>query len=169
MRFQVRRIAAAAVALVATLAVLFGMQRWLFQTQTSVPLQQQLERVPGVRKVTLDFSTSPGVVHVTLGRVSDIETTYADLATHVQALASGASMDVAGTPDRLIAAAAQDLSFSIAQGLATGQFVAMRSQVLSEAKRDHVVARIYINQQNVYLALYDQAHAAYFIYPREAK
>ena len=169
MRFQVRRIAAAAVALLATLAVLFGMQRWLFQTQTSVPLQQQLERVPGVKNVRLDFTASPGVVHVTLGRVSDIESTYTDLASHVQALASGATIEIAGSSDQRISAAAQDLSFSIAQGLATGQFVAMRSQVLSEAKLDHVVARVYIDQQNVYLALYDQGHSAYFIYPREAK
>lgn len=169
MRFQVRRIAAAAVALLATLAVLLGMQRWLFQTQTSAPLKLQIERVRGVRKVTLDFSKSPGVVHVTLGRVNDIETTYRDLAAHVENLAPGAAVDVSGTSDAHLAAVAQDLSFSIAQGLATGQFVAMRSDALAEARRDHVVAHIYIDQQDVYLALYDQTHAAYFIYPREAK
>ncbi len=169
MRFQVRRIAAAALALLATLAVLFGMQRWLFQTQTSVPLKAQIERVPGVRSVTLDFSKSPGVVKVKLGRVGDIETTYSNLTAHVQAMAPGAEVKVSGTPDRQITAAAQDVSFSIAQGLATGQFVAMRAQVLDQAKRDHVDASIYIDQQNVYLALYDKAHAAYFIYPREAK
>ena len=169
MRFQARRIAAAAVALVATLAVLFGLQRWLFQTQTSTPLEQQLKHVAGVRRVTLDFARSPGTVHVTLSRVSDIETTYTALAARVAALAPGAAIVVAGTSDGRIAAAAQDLSFPIAQGLATGQFVAMRQNVLDDARRDRVTARIYIDQQNVYLALYDQAHTAYFIYPREAK
>ena len=169
MRFQVRRIAAAAVALVATLAVLLGMQRWLFQTQTSTPLQRQLEHVTGVREVTLDFARSPGVVHVTLARVSDIETTYAALAARVETLAPGAAVEVAGTSDGRIAAAAQDLSFPIAQGLATGQFVAMRRNVLADSGRDHVTARIYIDQRNVYLALYDRANAAYYVYPREAK
>ena len=169
MRFQVRRIAAAAAALLVALGVLFGLQRWLFQTQTSAPLKMQLERIAGVRKVTLDFARSPGVVHVTLGRVNDIQTTYLALAAHVQALAPGAALDVAGTSDGLLSSAAQDLSFSIAQGLATGHFVAMRTEALAEAGRVHVLARLYIDQQNVYLALYDKTHAAYFIYPREAK
>ena len=169
MRFQVRRIAAGAVALLVTLAALFGLQRWMFQTQTTAPLQTELERVPGVRKVTLDFAQSPGAVHVTLGRVSDIQTTYVSLAARVAHLAPGAAVDVVGTSDSALAAAAQDLSFPIAQGLATGQFVAMRAGVLSAALRDRVEAHVYIDQQNVYLAIYDKAHAAYFIYPREAK
>ena len=83
MRFQVRRIAAAAAALILTLAALFGLQRWIFQTQTSAPLKTQLERVAGVRSVKLDFANLPGVVHVALRRVPDIETTYARLAAHI--------------------------------------------------------------------------------------
>lgn len=169
MRFQVRRIAAAAAALLVTLAVLFGAQRWLFQTQTSTPLQQALQKTAGVQRVSLDFAQSPGTVEVTLGRVADLETTYQALSRRVQALASGATIVVRGSPDGRLDAAAQDLSFSIAQGLATGQFVAMRQDVLAGARRDGVEARIYIDQQNVYLALYDPAHVAYYIYPREAK
>lgn len=169
MRFQVRRIAAGAVALLVTLAALFGLQRWMFQTQTTAPLQSELERMPGVRKVSLDFAQSPGTVHVTLGRVNDIQTTYESLTTRVDRLVPGATVDVVGLSDPRLSAAAQDLSFPIAQGLATGRFVAMRAGVLSAAQHDGVQARIYIDQQNVYLALYDQAHAAYFIYPREAK
>ena len=169
MRFQVRRIAAAAAALILTLAALFGLQRWIFQTQTSAPLKTQLERVAGARSVKLDFANLPGVVHVDLRRVPDIETTYARLAAHIEALAPGAALDIAGTSDARIAAAAQDLSFSIAQGLATGQFVAMRQNVLAQAGRAKVVARVYIDQKNVYLALYDKTHADYFVYPRGAK
>ena len=45
----------------------------------------------------------------------------------------------------------------------------MRRDVIAQATRDGVRARIYIDAHNVYLALYDGAHAGYFIYPREAK
>jgi hypothetical protein len=155
--------------LLVTLAALFGLQRWMFQTQTTAPLQAELERMPGVRKVALDFAQSPGTVHVTLGRVSDLQTTYESLAARVAHLAPGAAVDVVGSSDPKLSSAAQDLSFPIAQGLATGQFVAMRAGVLTAARRVGVEARIYIDQQDVYLALYDRAHAAYFIYPREAK
>jgi len=169
LRFQVRYVAAAAAALLVTLGLLLAGQRWLFSAQTTQPLQAQLERVPGVKSVALDFAQQPGVVHVTLSRVPDLETTYQDIDARVQALAPGATITLPTPTEPRLRSAEQDLSFYVAQGLATGQFVGMRRDVIAQATRDGVRARIYIDAHNVYLALYDGAHAGYFIYPREAK
>lgn len=169
MRLQARRVAVLGVALTLTLGALFGMQHWLFLTQTKLPLQTQLERLPEVSHVSLNLSSASPSVSVTLRSVPNLEETYASISKTVQHLAPGAALHISGTSDKALANAAQILSFPVEQGIATGQFVEMRKDVLQEASNLHVKARIYVDSQNVYLALYDQDKSAYFIYSRGAK
>lgn len=168
-RLQARRVAVLTLALALTLAILFGLQRWLFLTQTKLPLQTQLQKLPYVQRVTLQLSGASPAVIVTLGDVGDLESTYQTLLGRVRAMAPGAALRVQGHSDARLAAADETLNFPIEQALADGQFVAMRQDVLQEAAKLKVTARIYVDGQNVYLALYDRGHAAYFIYPRGGK
>ncbi|MDA8345749.1 MAG: hypothetical protein M0Z66_09735 [Thermaerobacter sp.] len=169
MRLQVRRVAVLAIALALTLGVLFGLQHWIFLTQTKMPLQAQLERMSQVKRVTLNLSSSTPSVNVVLGSVADLETTYQSIEAKVQKLAPGAALHIAGGTDKALTNASQVLSFPVEQGMVTGQFVEMRQDVVHDASNLHVTARIYVDSQNVYLALYDHDKAAYFIYSRGAK
>lgn len=169
MRLQARRLAVLALALALTLAVLFGLQRWIFLTQTKMPLKSRLEHSPNVQSVTLQLQGQSPTVEVTLGKVANLESTYQLLLGRVRASSPGATLHVQGHPDARLTTAQQQLSFPIQQALSDGQFIAMRQNVLQEAHSLGVQASIYIDQHNVYLALYDQGHDAYFIYPRGGK
>jgi len=169
MRPQARRIAVAILALAATFAVLFFAQRLLFATQTQAPLKQRLLTVPQVESVSLELSASPQVVLVTLGRVADLHETAQTLTEKIKAFAPEATLRVRGHADATLSSAEEDLSFPVQQGLASGQFVEMRQEVLQEAMKLQVTARIYIDANDVDLALYDRGHAAYYIYPRGGK
>ena len=169
MRVPVRRVVVLAVALALTLGILFGLQHWIFLTQTSQPLQSQLQKMPHVKKVTLNLSSSSPSVNIVLGSVPDLETTYHSIAAKVQQASPGTAVHLAGSSAQVLANADQVLSFPIEQGMATGQFVTMRQDVLQEAANLHVTARVYVDSRNVYLALYEHGQAAYFIYSRGAK
>jgi hypothetical protein len=169
MRLQVRRVAVLAIALAVTLSVLFGVQHWLFLTQTQAPLQAQLDHLPSVRGVTLNLSQSSPNVVVTLGSVPDLESSYQAIEAKVHDLSPGAALTIKGASSSTFTTAEQVLSFPIEQGIATGQFVEMRKDVLQDAANLHMTTHVYVDSQNVYLALYRHGQAAYFVYPRGAK
>ncbi len=169
MRLQVRRVAVLAIALAVTLSVLFGVQHWLFLTQTQTPLQTQLDHLPSVRGVTLNLSQASPNVIVTLGSVPDLETAYQAIEAKVHDLSPGAALTIKGASTQTFTNADQILSFPVEQGIATGQFVEMRKDVLQDAAKLHLTARVYVDSQNVYLALYSHGQAAYFVYSRGAK
>lgn len=166
MRVPVRRVAVLALALALTLGALFGAQHWLFLTQTKAPLQTEIRRLHGVTAVTLNLTASSPSVTVRLGNVSNLQSTYQTISQKIHSLAPGATLKVQGTSDAALANAAQVLSFAIEQGIATGQFVQMRKDVLSEAAKLHITAKVYVDSKYVYVALYDHSRSAYFVYSR---
>lgn len=169
MRLQPRRVAVMFLSMVVVVGVLYGLQRWVYVSQTRNPLTEALKRSPVVQKVALNLAASPPTVTATLKNVPDLMATYHELAETLHGFVANAQLEVLGHSDAKLHTAYEALSFPIEQGLATGHFVEMQSAVASEAPRLGVQAKIYIDAQNVYLALYDTPNAAYYIYPRGGK
>lgn len=166
MRLQPRRVAVMLLSMVVVVGLLYGLQRWFFVSQTRNPLATKLMHAPAVAHVSLQLGASPPSVTVTLRRIPDLRSTYQNLLNTLHDYVPGAHLEVLGRTDSKIQSASEALSFPIQQGLATGQFMAMQSNVTKAAARLGIAAKIYIDAQNVYLALYDSGHAGYFVYPR---
>lgn len=166
MRLQPRRVAVMFLSMLIVVGTLYGLQRWIFVSQTSNPLARALRHEADVQRVALDLTASPPTVTVTLHRVTDLMQTYRHIEQTINAYVPGARLEVLGRPDAKLQSAFETLSFPIEEGLATGNFLAMQGTVLRQAHRLGIGARLYIDAQNVYLALYDASHAAYYVYSR---
>lgn len=169
MRLQPRRVAVMFLSMIVVVGVLYGLQRWVYVSQTRNPLSEALKHSPVVQKVTLNLAASTPTVTATLKNVPDLMTTYHELQETLRGYVLNAQLEVLGHPDAKLHSAYESLSFPIEQGLATGHFVQMQSAVMNDTRRLGVQAKVYIDAQNVYLALYDTSHAAYYIYPRGGK
>lgn len=164
----VRQGLVAFVALIATLGVLWGFTTLDHYQSTIQPLQQALQKASGVKKVSL-VGDNGNTVKVTMGKVADFETTYDKVADASSLYLNSPTIVVVSHPDAKLQSAVEELSFPIEQGLALGKFVDMRSQVMAEAAKLHVHADLYIDNHNVYLALYDGSHYLYHVFPRGGK
>lgn len=156
--------------LVVTLGLLLGGQAVARWGTVAHPLDQAFRQDHHVVSFTLEQNTTPPTVDIKLGRVQNLEQAGQRLFNEAD-LVFGAGnyvLNVSGNPDAKLTNLANGLSFVIAQGLATGQYVTMEQAVQRAAKAQHVTADLYLDSNNLYLALYDGAHDQYEILPRDA-
>lgn len=141
-------------ALILTLALLFGGFQ-AYQTYALVrPLEFQLTHIADVRSASvLIQGTAPEIV-VSLGRVADLQTTYAQIEAQVEnSLGTTASIKLLDHPSPSLDTLYESLELILLQGINHGDYVSMVPEAVRAAAADGVRARVTMNGQYVFVQL----------------
>ncbi|MDA8193184.1 MAG: hypothetical protein M0Z53_04175 [Thermaerobacter sp.] len=164
MRVTVKQALISGIAAATTLAALLSAD-WVYRTSVvRMPLQQAVARIPGVQRAMMPSA----------GRLSVQIRPSADLMAVSQAVNATAARVLGHAPPALLiedhpsaqlTALAGQLRFVVAQGEATGQYVAMRRTILREATQAGAQAVVEMGNAHLYLTLHRGPNVLYQILP----
>lgn len=163
LKLSPKQVFAGLLALAVTLGVLFLGQRVYQTTVVQSPLTANLGTIQGVRQVSLQHNT------VTV-RVSP----HANLMGVYQAVVHRATTSlghapqkvvIVGHPDPTLTHLANNISFVVAQGEATGQFVAMKQAITNMAQKVGVTSSLQLDGHHLYATFTSHQHVLYDVIP----
>jgi hypothetical protein len=153
--------------LLATFALLAAVTSLIRFTRVLVPTRAAIARLPGVRSVaTTSLPDGSTVVRVRLGRVADFMSLLAEIRGEIPPALGPYRLVVLDRPDPRLEGQLRTDAFAVEQGLATGQFVAMRRELLAMGRSAHIRTAVEIDADAVYLSLYDGDHYVYQVFQK---
>jgi len=153
--WQGLRIKAVLAALAIGLLCLFGGQ-WLYEEYGyQQSLQQALQQHPQVADFTAEEQNGRLVVTIRLRSPDNLMPAYKELRNLVgEALGSRPFViEIADNRDAVLEEVFYRSQFAVYQALAQGSFKEMEAEVSANAREAGVQARIYIDNENIYLTL----------------
>lgn len=154
--------------LVATVAGL-GVGQVLYRLQTvDRPLKAFLVGVPEVKSFNVQRDAEGTTIEVKLGPVSDLRTTYSTIVKGLEKVSkSPTKVVVTDNRDSALDQAYYRMHFSIQESLQRGTFTAAEDAVSREAAAAQLkTARLYVDNDRVYLQLSDGDHYLYEVLSR---
>ncbi len=163
MKVSAKQVFTAIIAMICTLGVLWGGQRLYQTTVVQTPLMASLGAIHGVTEATMNG----GRVTVRMRAGSDLMSVYRTVWQAAdQALGHApASVTIVSHPDATLNAVSASAQFIIAQGEATGQFVAMRDNLVHLAGAHQASASVELGSHHLYLTFHHQGAVLYEVVP----
>lgn len=153
-------------ALILTLAVLFGGLQIYRNYALIRPLEWQLRHIPSVESAQIQTTSSGPVALVQLGRVTDLQTAYKQIANDVyNTFGSPIGIVLKDRRSPALVAADEELGPILLQGLTQGAYVPMIQQFDRAAAKRHIVARVTMDARNVFVQMSQGSHYLYDILP----
>lgn len=163
MQVSVKQVFTALIVMICTLGVLFGGQRLYQTTVVQSPLVASLGTIAGVRtahlkqgRVTVQMGPGADLMKVyrAVYRAADEKLGHAPVAINVENHSSTALNQVA-----------QSAAFMVAQGEATGEYVAMQTNIQKLAARHGMSARVELGTHHLYLTFRQRGRVLYQVIP----
>jgi hypothetical protein len=148
------RIVPTIVALLVSLAILFG--GWVGYRNFGLvqPVEQELLKIPNVKQADVAVSTQNRVVKIKLSDVKDLQTTYHSIRNVViQSLGSGTQIQVIDNRSADLTDFYQSLQPILFEGLHKGNYSEMIQTIANLSKQKDVQARVTMDTNNVYIQL----------------
>ncbi|MCY0879843.1 MAG: hypothetical protein OWU84_13010 [Firmicutes bacterium] len=163
MRVSVRQVLVTFAAMILTVTALLVGQRLYQATAVNSPLLTSLGAIPGVRRARVTGST----VTIALDPHANLMQVYEEVSAAATHLLGDppARIVVVNHPDPTLTNLANNVAFVVAQGEATGQFVAMKNTIQSMATHDQVSAVVELGTRHLYLTFRHQGHVLYDVFP----
>ncbi len=163
MKFSVKQIFTVLISMLLTLALLFVGQRVYRATAVETPLVSNLSRVAGVSQARLEGNSV--VVRIKPG--ADLMTVYRDVAAQAKATTghAPAKIDIVSHADVTLAQLQKDVPFIIAQGEATGQFMAMKTSIVAMARQHQAGVTVELGAHHLYLTFSHHHRVLYDVVP----
>jgi hypothetical protein len=166
-RISLRQIFTTVATVALTLSVLYAGQQFYNRTAVSMPLARAVQTVPGVARAAVTGQGGNLTVKIWLKPSATLAVVYPEVVGAARRAAGQAvAVTVAddATPGERATYAL--MRFIIAQGEATGQYVAMLSAVQTTARRHGERATLVLGNQNLFLTLVDgQGHRLLAVLP----
>ncbi|MBX5466725.1 MAG: hypothetical protein K6U14_04410 [Firmicutes bacterium] len=158
MKLSVKQIVVMALTFLLTVGIL-RLGQWLYtQSAIDAPLLQAVRAVPGVQSATW---LNPDTLTIALSPSADLMATYEAVKLRASALGMTVTPVVApGRPDAVLRQLDNQIHFAVAQGEATGQYVAMDQAILAMARARGVTASVELGQSHLFITL--RRGAAYY-------
>ncbi len=156
MKFSIREFLLTVVVAALTVALLWGGQRLYQNSAVRSPLVRSVETVPGVQSATL---TPLGALNVLFRPSANLMSTYQAVESRAQAsLGHIPNLGVVSRGNPGLRVLANQVRLIVAQGEATGQYVAMNRQILQAARVRGVQASVSLGNYNVFVSLRIASH-----------
>lgn len=151
--------------LLISLAVLFtGWQAYRHFNLVN-PLETQLSSVTGVKNVDVAVG-NPTVVHVKLGQVADLQSTYRSISQTLSgSVKSSGDIIIEDNRNQALSDAWEQLNPMVYEGAAHGNFTEMISNVKKSAKQDGIDAKITMDAHHLYVQFEQGSHYLYEVLP----
>lgn len=163
MKFSARQVLVVFASFALTLGALFAGSVVYRAAMVKTPLIQYLGQVAGVRSASLSGST----VAVTVKPGANLMTVYQDVTQRATAALGHPPTQVVvrSRPDATLSRLNGNLMFTVAEGESTGQFVAMKNAIETQAHRAGVAAAVQMDTSHVYVTLTQHRHVLYDVIP----
>ena len=160
-----------AIALVATLLILFAGQAVWHTFAVAKPLDKAFEGIDGVTSVAWDTEKEDKTVtlRVSLGNTANLQTTYTTIEERAKSVLGKSAFQIVIHDSRTPALeqAYHQMHYHIQEAAATGRFGEMADKISDKASKTGVEARVSVDAKNIYLQLTKDQVSLYTIVPRE--
>lgn len=159
----------AIIALIVTLAVMFGSQTIWHTFVVARPLDTAFRDIAGVQAVAWEQQkTGEVVLSAVFMPNADLPAAYQAIERQAQQVLGSINflIEIENMPAPELAASYQQLHFMVAEGIATGRFQQMAEQVAAQAAEDGITATLKVQTNNVYVTLVKDDTWFYQVVPR---
>lgn len=163
-------------ALVITLAILFGGQLLWNKYAIAKPINHMFQNVNGVEAVTLGQLNEQGKnnekvrIYVRLNNVPDLQKTYGEITDGLKQIDSGKKYDIViqdkRTPE--LEDFYYRIHYYVQEAISTGSFAAMAERIEAKANHAGVAVKTYVDTQNIYLKMTKADAEMYVVVARNA-
>jgi|GEM_PF-431693 len=161
-------------ALVLTLAVLFGGQLLWNKYAVANPIYEVLQTINGIESVSIGRMNQQGKnmdevkIYVTLSDVQNLQKMYGELTAGLQQVNSGKKYDIviqdSRTPE--LEKFYYSIHYYLQEAIVNGNFASMTERIEAKANDAGVVAQIYVDTKNIYLTLTKETANMYVVIER---
>lgn len=168
MKIKGLRVPVIVIAALLTLVLLFGFNVFYREVRIEKPLLDGVKQVKEVKDLKLFNRDGKQVLRVRLGEVADLQRTYIAVREKAgQVFGSRPYLiEIVDNPSPELEKIYYNLQFPLQEALVRGNFTEMKKAVEAETAPSGVEARVYIDQENLYLQLKKGDHYLYRIFPR---
>lgn len=162
MKVTVKQILSVLVGFVVSLGILRGAQIIYTSSIIQTPLVRTIDGVPGVRRATIGPKDA---IAVELTPTANLMTSYQTVSRDAAASLGRApsQINVINHATGQMMQVSDQLRFVVAQGIATGQYVAMNDTVQRIATAAHLNANVQLGASHIYVTL-TSLHGRYHAY-----
>ncbi len=152
MKVTVKQVFSVLIGFVASFAILRGAQAIYTSSIIRTPLVRTIEKVPGVHHVTIGPKDA---ISVALVPTANLMISYRSVLTDATTSLGRAPghITLVNHATNAMTAVANQLHFVVAQGIATGQYVAMNESIQRMASHAHLAAHVQLGTNHVYVTL----------------
>lgn len=165
MRVSVKQVFIVFITVLLTLGILRGAQALYMTSAVRTPLIKTVDRVPGVEGVHI---SSSGIVNVQMKSTADLMAVYQAVNAESTAVLGHPPKAILfrNNPSPKLMSLTNQIRFIVAQGEATGQFVAMKNTIDQLCQRNGVTDDVEMGSANLFVTLKSQhQHVMYLITP----
>ena len=158
MRRHVRGVLGGLLAALVTFVVLVGVRDAASYASVQTPLRMSLGKIPGVRGVSVQSTSSGESVVLTVAEEADLQTVMDSARARMADGGGHGRIVISDRPDARLEVAARRMAFDIIQATRTGEFAALPSELQVLAQRQGVKVDVSIDVHDLYLELKDGSH-----------
>ena len=159
-----------AIALAATLFILFGGQAIYQNFAVAKPLDKAFADIEGVKAVAWEKAKDDKAItlRVSLAGTPNLQLTYTTIEDKARAILGKGELNIVISDSRTeeLEQAYHEMHLYIQEAVATGRFSQMADQVKEKAAKAGVDSRVYVDSQNIYLQLAKDSAELYTVIPR---
>jgi len=154
-------------ALILTLCVLFGGYYLYDRYFIRDGLREQINQLVTAQEIIIERQDNLSKVAIRSSEIENFQDVYQKIAKLVyQSLGHQAEVVFLDERTEKLSQLYEECSFIIHEGIATGKFQEMRTQILNLAEQKGVQCHLTIDSSNIYLVLRDEEGYLYEVIPR---
>ena len=158
MKFKYIRFLKGCIALIITVSCLFIVQAVWQSYVVDLPLDKALNDIDGVLMVTLDDShkfNESTTIYVTLGNTTNLQKTYKEISTKTEQTQKDSkyTLEIKDNRSPELDQTYYDIHYYIQKAIVDGDFPLLEAKVREKADLVGAVAKVYVDEQNIYLQL----------------
>lgn len=161
------------IALIITVACLFMVQAVWQSYAVNLPLDKALNDIDGVLSVTVDEKDKLNdhtAIHVTLDNTANLQKIYKKISAKIDQTLKGGkyTLEIQDNRSRELEQAYYDIHFHIQKAIVDGDFPLLEEKVREKADLVGAAAKVYVDEQNIYLQLVKDDQFLYSVETRQS-
>jgi len=173
MKVKYNQILKGCIALIITVACLFIVQAVWQSYAVNLPLDKALNEIDGVLSVTLDDSHKINditTIYITLDNTANLQKTYKEIRTKIEQTLKGSeyTLEIKDNRSPELEQTYYDIHYYIQKAIVDGDFPLLEAKVREKADLAGAAAKVYVDEQNIYLQLVKGDSFLYSVVTRQS-
>jgi hypothetical protein len=173
MKIKYNQVLKGCIALIITVASLFVLQIVWQNYVVDKPLDKTLSAIDGVAGVTLGNKhkiNDSMTIYVTFNNTANLQKTYKEITTKLEQTQKNKQYNLELKDNRSpeLEQAYYDMNFYIQKAIVDGDFPQLQANIQKKADLAGVTAKVYVDEQNIYLQLAKNNHYLYSVAARQS-